>query len=66
VGRRRGAGRWGPRRGAAAGAGKKGGGRLEVDDGTDGWAPSVGGREREEGGWAGWGVTGRGIFWAGS
>jgi hypothetical protein len=46
-GRRREKGKRRP--GSAAGAGKKGGGRLEVDDGADGWAPVVGEREREEG-----------------
>jgi hypothetical protein len=33
--------------------GKRGEAGLEVDDGADGWAPSVGEKEREEGGWAG-------------
>jgi hypothetical protein len=33
--------------------GRKGEAGLEVDDGADGWAPSVGEREREEGGWTG-------------
>jgi hypothetical protein len=33
----------------AAGAGKKGGGRLEVEGGADRWAPPVGDRVRERG-----------------